>query len=135
MPCLLQINLCYSDFYVTFILSDKEIVMAKKGIQENNFIFSKDRTDNFVAHKTDMTIIKCLCGFEILLVPDLTAMNRAIKIHVTQHKKANHSLERHSLEDFLTEQILIAATKMSVPNVSKSRKAFQGLPKTGKSSF
>ena len=45
--------------------------MAKKGIQESNFIFSDDRTGKFGAHKTRMSIFKCVCGFKILVVPDL----------------------------------------------------------------
>jgi hypothetical protein len=54
--------------------------MTKRVIQESNFTFSKDHTGKFVAHKTHMPFIKCGCGFEILVVPDLKAMNRAIKI-------------------------------------------------------
>ena len=77
--------------------------MTKKGIQESNFIFSKDRTGKFVAHKTRMPTLKCVCGFEILLVPDLKAMDRAIKNHVTNHKKASDVSKR------LTEQVLIVA--------------------------
>jgi hypothetical protein len=77
--------------------------MTKKGIQESNFIFNKDCTRKFIAHKTRLPIIKCVCGFEILLVPDLKAMDRAIKNHVTDHKKASDVSKR------LTEQVLIAA--------------------------
>jgi hypothetical protein len=77
--------------------------MTKKGIQESNFISSKDRTGKFVAHKTRMPTLKCVCGFEILLVPDLKAMDRAIKNHVTNHKKASYVSKR------LTEQVLIVA--------------------------
>jgi hypothetical protein len=77
--------------------------MTKKGVQESNFIFSKDRTGKFVAHKTRMPIIKCVCGFEILVVPDLRAMDRAIKNHVAKHKKAN------DVSEWLTEQVLIVA--------------------------
>ena len=92
--------------------------MKKKGIQESNFIFSKDHNDKFVAHKTRMPIVKCGCGFEILVVPDLKAMNRAIKNHVAEHKQVDYALLTDSLEEFLTEQILTAASKMSLPNVS-----------------
>jgi hypothetical protein len=80
--------------------------MAKRVIQESNFIFSKDHNDKFVAHKTHMPIIKCGCGFEILVVPDLKAMNRAIKNHVAEHNKS--SSEKWT--DFLTEQTLIMAS-------------------------
>jgi hypothetical protein len=81
--------------------------MAKKGIQESNFIFSDDRTGKFGAHKTRMSIFKCVCGFKILVVPDLKAMNRAIKNHVANHKKASIGSER--LTAFLTEQVLTLA--------------------------
>jgi hypothetical protein len=80
--------------------------MAKKGIQENNFTFSQDRTDKFEAHKNRMPIIKCGCGFKILVVPDLKAMNKAIKNHATKHKKAGSK----RLTDFLTKQVLIMAS-------------------------
>ena len=80
--------------------------MTKKGIQESNLIFPKNSTGKFVAHKTSMPIIKCLCGFEILVVPDLKAMNRAIKNHTAKHRK---SFSR-KLPDFLTEQVLIVAS-------------------------
>jgi len=81
--------------------------MSKKGIQESNFIFSNDRTGKFVAHKTRMPTVKCVCGFEILVVPDLKAMDRAIRNHVANHKKASDGSER--LTEFLTDQVLIVA--------------------------
>ena len=81
--------------------------MSKRGIQESNFTFNKERTVKFVAHKTRLPIIKCVCGFKILVVPDLKAMDRAIKNHVAEHKKANDRSKR--LTDFLTEQVLIVA--------------------------
>ena len=80
--------------------------MSKRGIQESNFIFSKDHNYKFVAHKTSMPIVKCGCGFEILVVPDLKAMNRAIKNHVAEHNKSSSE----KLTDFLTEQVLIMAS-------------------------
>ena len=82
--------------------------MAKKGIQESNFIFSDDRTGKFGAHKTRMSIFKCVCGFKILVVPDLKAMNRAIKNHALKHKKACSKKST----DFLTEQVLIVASNL-----------------------
>ena len=81
--------------------------MAKRGIQESNFIFSDDRTGKFGSHKTRMPIIKCVCGFKILVMPDLKAMNRAIKNHLANHKKAIGVPK--SLTEFLTEQVLIVA--------------------------
>lgn len=63
--------------------------MSKRGIQESNLTFNKDRTGKFGHHKTRMPTVKCICGFEILVVPDLKAMSRAIKNHVAKHKKAS----------------------------------------------
>ena len=34
-----------------------------------------------------LPIIKCECGTQILLVPDLQAMNRAINAHANEHRK------------------------------------------------
>jgi hypothetical protein len=88
--------------------------MAKKGIQESNFTFSHDRADKFGAHKKSMPIIKCHCGFKILVVPDLKAMNRAIKNHVSKHKQTDYLLALDSLEKFLTEQTLISTLFVTV---------------------
>jgi len=30
--------------------------------------------------------MKCVCGFEILILPDLKAMNQVIEKHVLEHK-------------------------------------------------
>jgi hypothetical protein len=87
--------------------------MSKSGIQKNNFTYSKYHTGKSGAHKSHMTIIKCACGFEILIVPDLKAMSRAIENHVAKHSKS--SSER--LTDFLTEQVLIATCNKSCLNV------------------
>ena len=82
--------------------------MTKKGIQESNSIFGKDTADKCEVHKMRMPIIKCACGSEILVVPDVKAMNRAIKNHVTKHKKTCSK----RLTDFLTEKVLIAASQI-----------------------
>jgi hypothetical protein len=37
--------------------------------------------------KEHLPIIYCDCGAKILLLPDLQAMNLAIKTHVTEHQK------------------------------------------------
>jgi len=89
-----------------FVAYVKEMSMTKKGIQESNYIYPKDSAGKFVAHKTRMPIIKCVCGFEILIVHDLKAMNRAIKNHAAKHKKSYSK----KLTDFLTEQVLIVAS-------------------------
>jgi hypothetical protein len=37
--------------------------------------------------KGSLPLITCECGAEILLLPDLHAMDRAIDAHVTEHRK------------------------------------------------
>jgi hypothetical protein len=37
--------------------------------------------------KEHLPLIKCECGTEILVLPDLRAMNRAINTHVAEHKQ------------------------------------------------
>jgi hypothetical protein len=68
-----------------------------------------------------MRIIRCACGFEILVLPDMKAMDRAIENQVAEHKQAS-SPERisafGSLTQFLTEQVLIVASKINLPNVN-----------------
>jgi hypothetical protein len=57
-----------------------EAVEIVKGLKSKQADADKDL-------KERLPVIKCECGAEILLVPDLHAMNRAIKDHVTEHKK------------------------------------------------
>jgi hypothetical protein len=110
---------------------------ARKRIQEISFSSDQDRSGKFAAHKKGMSIVRCLCGFEILVLPDLKAMNRAINNHVAEHKKASDGSPPDSLEQFLTEQVLIVTGKNAVnlkrsgvvnrklkfPKVTKSRAA------------
>ena len=90
--------------------------MTKK--QEINFASGQDSKNKYPKYQKGMPIIRCVCGSRILIVPDLKAMNRAIKNHVAEHKQADYGLEPESLEEFLTEQIMIVASKMKLPNVS-----------------
>jgi len=93
--------------------------MNKKSIQETS---NQDFKSKFVQHKEGMPIIRCACGFEILVLPDLRAMNRAIKNHINGHKPASCGSECilaiNWLEEFLTEQVLIVASKMNFPTVN-----------------
>ena len=50
-----------------------------------------------------MPVFNCLCGSKIIIVPDLSTMNEAIKNHIIEHKK----LTGQSLtEETLTQEIL-----------------------------
>ena len=44
--------------------------------------------------KDRLPLIKCECGTEILLLPDLKAMDRAIDAHVAEHKKKGNNPAR-----------------------------------------
>ena len=57
--------------------------------------------------KSNLPFVKCSCGAKILLVPDLAAMDRAMKRHIVDHKGAD--------EQFLIEQIFKAASKQTQP--------------------
>ncbi len=92
--------------------------MTKRSIQEINFPSDQERKSEVVAHKKHMPIIRCECGYEILVLPDLKAMNFAINKHVADHRKANDGSEK--LTEFLTEQVMILASKMNQPSVNQS---------------
>ena len=92
--------------------------MTKKNCQEINLGSGQGRKSKSTVHKKGMPTIKCMCGLRILVVPDLKAMNRAIKNHLAEHKQADHGLMPDLLEEFLAEQILIMAGKITPPHVS-----------------
>ncbi len=50
-----------------------------------------------------MPIFKCSCGASILVVPDLPEMDRAIKTHMVEHKKATG----HRLDEDVIIQLMI----------------------------
>jgi hypothetical protein len=83
--------------------------MTRKIIQEINFPSDQGRRRKVIAHKKRMPIVKCLCGYEILVVPDLKAMNLAINKHLdkhlNQHKKAGDSIER--LNESLAKDVFV----------------------------
>ncbi len=92
--------------------------MKRKSIQEIDFPSGQERKSKSTVHKKSMPTVRCVCGCEILLLPDLKAMDRAIKKHVAEHKQVDYSLAFDSLEEFLAEQVLIVASKLDQPNVN-----------------
>lgn len=56
--------------------------------------------------KEHLPIIYCECGAEILLLPDLTAMNRAIEAHVTEHQKKVRNAKRNLITCSNISQLL-----------------------------
>jgi hypothetical protein len=92
--------------------------MSKKNNLQINFGSGQNRKSKSEVYNKGMPTIRCVCGTRILVVPDLKSMNRAVKNHVAEHKKADYGLVLESLEEFLTEQILIAASKMNLLNIN-----------------
>ena len=86
--------------------------------QEINFTSSQDRKSKSTKYRKGMPTIRWVYGLKILIVPDLNAITRAEKNHLDEHKQADYGIALDSLEEFLTEQILKAASKMYLPNVS-----------------
>jgi hypothetical protein len=70
--------------------------------------------------KERLPLISCGCGAEILLVPDLQAMNRAIKIHVAEHRKIERSTKNNVTASSKISQLLSQLTliKMSEQSVT-----------------
>jgi hypothetical protein len=54
-----------------------------------------------------MPVVTCPCGFELLVVPDLTAMDKALKNHVAGHKLA----DSEKVMRCLTERVLVLVCK------------------------
>jgi len=90
--------------------------MKKKNYQEINFASDEERKSKSTITKKGMPTVRCVCGTILLVIPDLKAMNRAIKNHVAEHKQADYGLIPDFLEEFLTEQVLIAASEINIPN-------------------
>jgi len=65
-----------------------------------------------------LPLLKCECGAEILLLPDLRLMNHAIEVHVSEHRKKENdpnkaSLEAAHIRDILVEQLLKKASEIN----------------------
>jgi len=50
-----------------------------------------------------MPVLNCLCGMKILIVPDVTAMGKAIRNHLIEHKRLTGA---DLTEEILTQEIL-----------------------------
>jgi hypothetical protein len=87
--------------------------VTKKSSKGIKFFFNRNRQRKITIHKKRMPIVKCICGSEILVLPDLNAMNLAIANHVnTKHKTTPEDSER--LMEFLAKQVLLEATKINM---------------------
>jgi hypothetical protein len=66
------------------------------------------------SYNLNLPTIKCECGYEILLLPDLKAMGQAIEKHALDHKRkyALTQEETDSLENNLIAQALKLASEI-----------------------
>ncbi|MCW4006069.1 MAG: hypothetical protein NWF04_05685 [Candidatus Bathyarchaeota archaeon] len=68
------------------------------------------RTETMVdveAHlKQRLPLITCECGFEILLVPDLMGMNRAVEAHVAEHEREEGTVTAERIRRLLIDEVL-----------------------------
>ncbi len=66
-------------------------------------------------NKYPSQIIRCICGAEILLLPDVKEMGRSIESHATEHQKKEQNPDKGKaafeyIENFLTKQVLEKAS-------------------------
>jgi hypothetical protein len=70
--------------------------------------------DNYL--KKRLPVINCECGTEILVVPDLQAMNRAIKTHSSKHrKKTSNTQKKHITPNKVIEKL----SQLTIKKISK----------------
>lgn len=69
------------------------------------------------ANGTSLPVIVCLCGAEILLIPNVQEMNKAIEAHVLEHTKKlktakEAEAEAERIRDDLIIKVLEKASQM-----------------------
>jgi hypothetical protein len=60
------------------------------------------------SRKKAVSLIRCECGFEILVVPDLKAMGRAIEDHAAEHAKKEKNSAKAAFAEARIQNLLIA---------------------------
>jgi len=55
----------------------------------------------------NLRIIRCQCGVEILVLPDLKAMNHAIEVHVAEHREKEKTRQKKDEAASCVRQVLI----------------------------
>ncbi len=96
---LLEVHMCPTrnkNFQKLLTAKAVEFVKGFEGKQANA---NKDLKEN-------LPIIYCMCGAEILLVPDLPAMNRAIETHVAEHQSKARNAKRNVITYSNISQLL-----------------------------
>ena len=100
-------------------ITDELVNMPKRAIHDFNYAIRQESGVNPSAcgqvSRKGMPTIRCVCGAEMLVVPDLNAMNRAVENHVAEHGQmgksgGNGQMAPRKLRLFLIRQILTAAS-------------------------
>jgi hypothetical protein len=68
--------------------------------------------------ESSLPLLKCECGAEILVLPDLKVMNHAIEVHVSEHKKREKDPVKAAaiadrIREILIKQLLKRASEIS----------------------
>jgi hypothetical protein len=59
-------------------------------------------------NSSSLPVIKCSCGAEILLIPNIKEMNKAIEAHIEQHiKKIKSAKEAEAEAERLRDELII----------------------------
>jgi hypothetical protein len=66
--------------------------------------------------KEHLPLIKCECEAEILLLPDVQAMNLAIKAHVNEHRQKERNAKRNVITSINISQLL---SQLSLRKISE----------------
>ncbi len=69
---------------------------------------SINESKKVVGSKAGLTTIRCSCGFEILLVPDVKVMSEAIEAHAEKHQKKAKDVKASKADAELITDHLIA---------------------------
>jgi hypothetical protein len=60
--------------------------------------------------RKNLLLLKCECGYEILFLPDLKALGKAIEEHVLEHKNKNALTQKEV--DVLQDSLIAQALKL-----------------------
>jgi hypothetical protein len=71
-------------------------------------VVTKINPEKIFAARNPGPLIRCECGAEILLVPDLKMMVRAIEAHATEHRERERDPVKGAFEETRIEAILNA---------------------------
>ena len=77
-----------------------ETTLPEKNLKKQTKAYGRKRI-------TNLPTIKCICGTEIVVVPNLKVMSKAIRDHLQAHSRAQKDLQRAAVEWAIAEKILI----------------------------